>query len=62
MCSLTAMNGLGTEVLRTRITGVRDQDQKGLLEKRYCGTQVITFNNWVCTGIQMKRVFFTFYG
>ena len=37
-CSLTAMDGLGTEVLRTRITGIRDQDHKGLLGKRYCWT------------------------
>ena len=36
-CSLTAMDGLGTEALRTRITGVGDQDQKGSLGRGAVG-------------------------
>ena len=28
-CDLMAMDGLGGEVLRTRITGVKEQDYKG---------------------------------
>lgn len=31
------MDGLGTEALRTRITGVGDQDQKGLLGRGAVG-------------------------
>ena len=30
-CDLTAMDGLGAKVLRTRITGVKDRDWNGLL-------------------------------
>lgn len=44
MCSLTTMDGLGAEILLTRITGVKEQDYKGWLERGCIGLSDVSDN------------------